>query len=88
MRVCASAIDLSIGIATVSRYIREAVDVWAALAPSLGEAMWTTRQEAYVILDGILPPIDGSPPTPRITHGSTHAEGVELQKVLAGFSAK
>ncbi|MEV4342214.1 transposase family protein [Streptomyces sp. NPDC049590] len=49
------------GVATVYRYIRcirEAVDVPAALAPILAEAMDTARTKAFVILDGTLPPID------------------------------
>lgn len=65
------------------RYIREAVDVLAALAPPLGEAMRTIRTKAFVILDGTLLPIDWghlpaggwgrSPQTPRITPGNTSA---------------
>lgn len=46
------------GIATVCRHIREAIDVLAALAPTLTEAMKTIRTKAFVILDGILLPID------------------------------
>ena len=47
-----------IGIATVYRYIREAVEGLSALAPSLAEAMKTIRTKAFVILDGPLLPID------------------------------
>jgi hypothetical protein len=42
----------------VYRYIREAVEVLAALAPSLVEAMKTIRDKAFVILDGTVLPID------------------------------
>lgn len=49
---------LRVGIATVYRYIREAVDLLAALAPTLAQAMQTIRKKAYVILDGTLLPID------------------------------
>jgi hypothetical protein len=42
----------------VYRYIREAVDVLAALAPTLAEAMDIARTKAFVILDGTLLPID------------------------------
>jgi hypothetical protein len=38
------AAGFSIGIATVYRYIREAVEVLSALAPSLAEAMRTIRR--------------------------------------------
>ncbi|KOU34458.1 transposase, partial [Streptomyces sp. WM6378] len=37
------AAGFGVGIATVFRYIHEAVDVLAALAPPLGEAMKTIR---------------------------------------------
>ncbi|BDH05861.1 transposase family protein [Streptomyces seoulensis] len=49
---------LRVGIATVYRYIREAVDLLAALAPTLAQAMQTIRKKAYVILDGTLLPVD------------------------------
>lgn len=52
------AAGFGIGIATVFRYIREAVDVLSALAPSLAEAMETIRAKAFAILDGTLLPID------------------------------
>ncbi|MFE1206988.1 transposase family protein [Streptomyces sp. NPDC058762] len=51
------AAGFGIGIATVYRYIREAVEVLAALAPTLAEAMETSRTKAFVILDGTLLPI-------------------------------
>lgn len=47
-----------IGIATAYRYIREAVDLLAVLAPTLEQAMTTVRKKAYVILDGTELPID------------------------------
>ncbi|MEU1701199.1 transposase family protein [Streptomyces pseudogriseolus] len=47
-----------IGIATAYRYIREAVGLLAALAPTLEQAMTTARKKAYVILDGTVLPID------------------------------
>lgn len=52
------AAGFGIGVATVYRYIREAVEALAALAPSLTEAMRTIRTKAFVILDGTLLPID------------------------------
>ncbi|MFC7966434.1 transposase family protein [Streptomyces cinereoruber] len=52
------AAGFGIGIATVYRCIREAVDALSALAPSLAEAMRTIREKAFVILDGTLLPID------------------------------
>jgi len=77
------AAGFGIGIATVYRYIREAVETLAALAPSLAEVMRTIREKAFVILDGTLLPIDwGHLPaegwgrllrTPRTTPGNTSA---------------
>ncbi|MFF0747317.1 transposase family protein [Streptomyces sp. NPDC004111] len=52
------AAGFGIGIATVHRYIREAVEALSALAPSLAEAMRTIRKKEFVILDGTLLPID------------------------------
>lgn len=52
------AAGFGIGIATVFRYIREAVEVLSGIAPSLAEAMRTIQAKAFVILDGTLLPID------------------------------
>ncbi|WP_327373066.1 transposase family protein [Streptomyces sp. NBC_01216] len=52
------AAGFGIGIATVYRYIREAIEVLCVLAPSLDEAMERARTKAFVILDGTLLPID------------------------------
>lgn len=52
------AAGFRVGIATVHRYIRETVDLLAALAPNLGDAIEVARAKAYVILDGTLLPID------------------------------
>ncbi len=52
------AAGFRVGIATVHRYIREAVDLLASLAPTLEQAMTTVRKKAYVILDGTVLPID------------------------------
>ncbi|MFB8121916.1 transposase family protein [Streptomyces bacillaris] len=52
------AAGFGIGIATAFRYIREAVDILATLAPSLAEAIKAIRAKAFVILDGTLLPID------------------------------
>lgn len=47
-----------IGTTTAYRYITEAVDLLAALAPTLAEALRTASRKAYLILDGTLLPID------------------------------
>ncbi len=47
-----------IGTATVYRYLREALDLLAALAPTLAQAIEFTAGKAHVILDGTLLRID------------------------------
>lgn len=52
------AAGFGIGTTTVFRYIREALEVLAALAPSLSDAVATATRKAFVILDGTLLRID------------------------------
>lgn len=52
------AAGFGIGTTTVFRYIREALEVLAALAPSLSDAVATSARRAFVILDGTLLRID------------------------------
>src|SRR3954451_14619902 len=47
-----------VGTATVFRDVREGVDVLAAMAPTMQEALDVARWKASVILDGTLLPID------------------------------
>ena len=48
----------AIGVSTVYRYLREGIDLLAALAPTLEEAMAVARGKAYTIIDGSLLHID------------------------------
>ena len=52
------AAGFGVGTTTVFRYIREALDVLAALAPTLQHAVAAAADKAFVILDGTLLPID------------------------------
>jgi hypothetical protein len=52
------ACGFAIGTTTVYRYLREALDLLAAMAPTLAEAIEVARGKAYVVLDGTLLPID------------------------------
>ena len=52
------ATGYQVGTTTVFRYIREALDVPSALAPTLQQAMAAAARKAFVILDGTLLPID------------------------------
>nr|WP_157164936.1 transposase family protein [Streptomyces typhae] len=70
------------GIATVHRYIREAVDVLAALAPTREQAIATVRKKAYVILDGTVLPIDRIAAYRPYHSGKKNHHGMNVQ-VLA-----
>ena len=52
------ATGFQIGTTTVFRYLREAIDALAALAPTLAEAIEVAIRKAFVILDGTLLRID------------------------------
>jgi hypothetical protein len=52
------AAGFAIGTTTAFRYIREAIEVLAALAPSLRDAMTVAMRKAFVIIDGTLLRID------------------------------
>lgn len=76
------AARFGVGIATVYRYLREAVEALAALAPSLAEAMRTIREKAFVILDGTLLPIDRITADTPYYSGKHKRHGMNMQ-VLA-----
>ncbi|MFI1370288.1 transposase family protein [Streptomyces griseochromogenes] len=76
------AAGFGIGIATVYRYVREAVDVLAALAPALTQAMKTASAKAFVILDGTLLPIDRIAADTPYYSGKHKRHGMNVQ-VLA-----
>jgi hypothetical protein len=67
------AAGFGIGVATVYRYVTEAVDVLSALAPSLCQATAVASRKAYVILDGTCCPPTASPPIARFTRESTRS---------------
>ncbi|MFF7987882.1 transposase family protein [Streptomyces sp. NPDC007901] len=52
------AAGFGVGTTTAYRYVTEAVELLAALAPSLADAVRTASMKAFVILDGTLLPID------------------------------
>ncbi len=52
------ACGFAIGTSTVYRYLHEALELLAAMAPTLAEAIEVARGKAYVILDGTLLRID------------------------------
>ena len=52
------ACGFQVGISTVYRYVREAVGLLEAMAPTLEQAIEVARRKAFVILDGTLLRID------------------------------
>ncbi len=52
------AAGFGVGIATVHRYVHEALAVLAAMTPTLQQAVTTAAAKAYVVLDGTLLRID------------------------------
>jgi hypothetical protein len=52
------ACGFTIGTSTVYRYIREALDLLAAMAPTLEQAIEVAQRKAFVIGDGTLLRID------------------------------
>ncbi|MFB4420836.1 transposase family protein [Streptomyces sp. QL37] len=79
------AAGFRIGIATVYRYIREAVDILAVLAPSLTEAMRSARTKAFVLLDGTLLPIDRIAADTPYYSGKHKRHGMNVQVLTDPF---
>ncbi|MET7782552.1 transposase family protein [Streptomyces sp. NPDC005388] len=74
-----------IGIATVYRYIREAVEVLSVLAPSLEQAITTAAAKAFVILDGTLLPIDRIAADRPFYSGKHKKHGMNVQVITDPF---
>jgi hypothetical protein len=77
------AAGFGIGVATAWRYIHEAVDLLAAAAPTLDQAMRRIRGLAFVILDGTLIAIDrlrGAKDRPHYS-GKHKRHGVNIQVI-------
>lgn len=79
------AAGFGVGIATVYRYIREAVEVLAALAPTLADAMNIGRTKAFVILDGTLLPIDRIAADTPYDSGKHKRQGMSVQVLTDPF---
>ncbi|MFE7427937.1 transposase family protein [Streptomyces sp. NPDC057545] len=79
------AAGFGIGVATVYRYIREVIDVLAAAAPTLTEAMKTVRAKAFVILDGTLLPIDRIAADTPYYSGKHKRHGMNIQVLTDPF---
>jgi hypothetical protein len=79
------AAGFEIGTSTVYRYVREAITLLAAMAPTLDQAIEVARRKAFVILDGTLLRIDrvgmGSGRDRPYYSGKHKAHGVNVQVI-------
>lgn len=72
------AAGFGVGTTTAYRYVTEAVDLLAALAPTLADAVRTASTKAFVLLDGTLLPIEqGRNPDLGISVAGLHIQTVE-----------
>lgn len=79
------AAGFGIGLATVYRYIAEAVEVLAALAPTLQQAMTVAASKAFVILDGTLLSIDRIAANRPYYSGKHKRHGMNVQVIADAF---
>ncbi|MFB6555206.1 transposase family protein [Streptomyces sp. NPDC056405] len=75
------AAGFGVGTTTAYRYIAEAVDVLAALAPTLDEAVRTASGKAFGILDGTLLPIDRIAANRPFCLGKHKKHGMNVQVI-------
>lgn len=75
------AAGFGIGTATVYRYITEAVELLAALAPTLTEAVRAASMKAYLLLDGTLLPIDRITADRLFYSGKHKKHGMNVQVI-------
>ncbi|MGW5211676.1 IS5 family transposase [Streptomyces sp. NPDC004051] len=81
------AAGFGIGTTTAYRYITEAVELLATLAPTLVEAARTASTKAFVLLDGTLLPIDRIAADRPFYSGKHRKHGMNVQ-VLADPSGR
>jgi hypothetical protein len=85
------AVGFGVGTTTAYRYLREALKVFAALAPTLQEAMKVAQRKAYVTVDGTLLRIDrvamASKNDRQYYSGKHKAHGVNVQ-VIADLTGR
>ncbi|MFE9701387.1 IS5 family transposase [Streptomyces sp. NPDC006270] len=79
------AAGFGIGTTTAYRYITEAVEILAALAPSLAEAARTASAKAFVLLDGTLLPIDRIAADRPFYSGKHKRHGMNVQVIADPF---
>lgn len=79
------AAGFGVGIATVYRYVTEAVEVLAAVAPDLAAAVRTAARKAFVILDGTLLPINRIAADRPHYSGKHKKHGMNIQAIADPF---
>ncbi|MFE6849019.1 transposase family protein, partial [Streptomyces sp. NPDC057686] len=79
------AAGFGIGTTTAYRYITETVDVLAALAPTLADAVRAASTKAFVLLCGTLLPIDRIAADRPFYSGKHKKHGVNVQVVADPF---
>jgi DDE superfamily endonuclease len=73
------AAGFGVGTTTAYRYVTEAVDLLAALAPTLADAMKTASTKAFMLLDGTLLPIDRIVADRPFSSGKHKKHGTNVQ---------
>ena len=79
------AAGFGVGTTTAYRYVTEAVDLLAALAPTLAEAVRTASAKAFVLLDGTLLPIDRIAADRPFYSGKHKKHGMNVQVLTDPF---
>ncbi|MFI5758365.1 IS5 family transposase [Streptomyces sp. NPDC051569] len=79
------AAGFGVGTTTAYRYVTEAVDLLAALAPTLADAVRTASTKAFVLLDGTLLPIDRIAADQPFYSGKHKRHGMNVQVLTDPF---
>lgn len=79
------AAGFDVGLATVYRYVAEAVELLAARAPDLAAAARAASRKAFVILDGTLLPIDRIAADRPYYSGKHKKHGMNVQIIADPF---
>ncbi|MFF5504589.1 IS5 family transposase [Streptomyces roseolus] len=79
------AAGFGVGTTTAYRYVVEAVELLASLAPTLAEAVRAAARKAYVILDGTLLPIDRIAADRPFYSGKHKKHGMNVQALTDPF---
>ncbi|MBZ6093510.1 transposase family protein [Streptomyces olivaceus] len=79
------AAGFGVSTTTAYRYVTEAVELLAALAPGLADAVRTGSSKAYLILDGTLLPIDRIAADRPFYSGKHQRHGMNMQVIADPF---